>query len=81
MIAKYFKEVGRLTFTQLDKDMYLKLTNSAQRFHSPSKMNIKDKCTFPYGGSGALQATRSNTNAASSRLGIQYAERMSQRHD
>lgn len=54
LLPKYFSEVGRLTFAQLDSYMYLKLTNSSCRFHSPSKMNA-DKCTFPYGGAGALQ--------------------------
>jgi hypothetical protein len=56
--------------------MYLKLTNNSCRFHSPSKMN-GDKCTFPYGGSGALGALQQKNL----RLGIQYAEKMSQRLD
>lgn len=54
LIAKHFQSIGVLTFNQLDNHMYLKLTNSSARFHSPSKMS-KDNCTFPYGGSGALQ--------------------------
>ena len=73
MIAVHFREIGRLTFQQLDNYMYLKLTNNSCRFHSPSQMN-SDKCTFPYGGTGALQ--QKNV-----RLVIQYAEKMSQRMD
>lgn len=73
MVARYFREIGRLTFQQLDNYMYLKLTNNSCRFHSPSQMN-SDKCTFPYGGTGALQ--QKNV-----RLIIQYAEKMSQRMD
>ena len=53
--------------------MYLKLTNNASRFYSPSKL-LKDNCTFPYGGQGMLQ----NKNV---RLTIQYAEKMSSRFD
>ena len=74
MVGKWFSEIGRLTFSQLDNYMYLKLTNSSCRFHSPSKMQ-KDNCTFPYGGTGLLH---NNKNV---RLGIQYAEKMSQRLD
>ena len=70
MLSQFFAEVGRHTFSQLDNYMYLKLTNSSCRFHSPSKMS-KDNCTFPYGGSGMLQQ-KNNI-----RLGIQYAEKMS----
>ena len=73
MVALHFREIGRLTFQQLDNYMYLKLTNNSCRFHSPSQMN-SDKCTFPYGGTGALQ--QKNV-----RLIIQYAEKMSQRMD
>lgn len=73
MVAVHFREIGRLTFQQLDNYMYLKLTNNSCRFHSPSQMN-SDKCTFPYGGTSALQ----NKNV---RLVIQYAEKMSQRMD
>jgi len=53
-IALFFGDIGRLTFSQLDHYMYLKLTNNSCRFHSPSKMQ-KDNCTFPYGGMGVLQ--------------------------
>jgi hypothetical protein len=74
LLGKYFGEIGRLTFTQLDNYMYLKLTNNSCRFHSPSKMMQKDTCTFPYGGNGLLQ--KNNI-----RLSIQYAEKMSQRLD
>lgn len=73
MVAVHFREIGRLTFQQLDNYMYLKLTNNSCRFHSPSQMN-SDKCTFPYGGTSALQ--QKNV-----RLVIQYAEKMSQRMD
>jgi len=38
MLTKWFPEIGRHTFGQLDNYMYLKLTNSSCRFHSPSKM-------------------------------------------
>ena len=54
LLALFFGELGRHTFSQLDTYMYLKLTNSSCRFHSPSKVS-KDNCTFPYGGSGLLQ--------------------------
>jgi hypothetical protein len=54
MLVKYFGEIGRITFGQLDQYMYLKLTNNQSRFHSPSKIN-NDKCTFPYGGTQALK--------------------------
>lgn len=73
LVQQYFTDIGRLTFQQLDTYMYLKLTNNSCRFHSPSKM-MKDNCTFPFGGAGALQ----HKNV---RLGIQYAEKMSQRMD
>lgn len=54
LMRKHFYDVSRLTFHQLDTYMYHKLTNNSCRFHSPSKM-MKDNCTFPYGGAGALQ--------------------------
>ena len=54
-MQQFFPEVGRLTFSQLDNFMYLKLTNNSCRFHSPSKLLSKDNCTFPYGGNGLLQ--------------------------
>ena len=73
LLARHFREIGRLTFSQLDNFMYLKLTNNSSRFHSPSQMN-SDKCTFPYGGTSTLQ--QKNV-----RLIIQYAEKMSQRMD
>ena len=50
----------------------MKLTNNNARFHSPSKM--ANDCTFPYGGTGALQ--QKNV-----RIKIQYSEKMSQRFD
>ena len=70
LVAKHFGDIGRLTFTELDNFMYLKQTNNVSRFHSPSKMSRE--CTFPYGGTGALQQKNI-------RLGIQYSEKMSQR--
>lgn len=75
LLAKHFTGIGRLTFNQLDTHMYMKLTNSSHGFHSTTK-RAEDNCTFPYGGSGAL--LQKNKNA---RLGIQYAEKMSQRLD
>jgi hypothetical protein len=54
LLHKHFGDIGRLTFGQLDSYMFLKLTNNSCRFHSPSKIDY-DKCTFPYGGAGALQ--------------------------
>lgn len=38
LLQKYFHDVGRLTFSQLDSYMYLKLTNNDSRFYSPSKI-------------------------------------------
>ena len=73
MIRKHFREIGKLTFPQLENFLYLKLTNNSSRFHSPTQMN-NDKCTFPYGGTGAL-------HQKNVRLIIQYAEKMSQRMD
>jgi hypothetical protein len=70
LLAKHFGDIGRLTFSELDNYLYLKQTNNVSRFHSPSKM--QSECTFPYGGTGALQQKNI-------RLGIQYSEKMSQR--
>ena len=70
LVAKHFGDIGRLTFSELDSFLYLKQQNNVSRFHSPSKM--QSECTFPYGGTGALQQKNI-------RLGIQYSEKMSQR--
>lgn len=59
-VRQFFGDIGRLTFTQLDNYMYLKLTNNSCRFHSPSKMLSRDNCTFPYGGQGLLQQKNNN---------------------
>lgn len=75
MVAKHFTDIGNRTFSQLDNQMYMKITNSSHGFHSTTK-RAEDNCTFPYGGSGALQQKGKNA-----RLGIQYAEKMSQRLD
>ena len=55
LVSKFFADIGRLTFTELDNFMYMKLSNNNSRFYSPSKFANSDHCTFPYGGPGALQ--------------------------
>jgi hypothetical protein len=39
MIQEHMNEIGKLTFSQLDSFMYLRMTNNEGRFYSPSKIN------------------------------------------